>query len=316
MIPAPVHEDVVTLAKETVYTAQQINNLRETIMQNTKKPPTLQEMRVVLNSATALGLNPLYLITQILDGTIKTDFSMANEQKPELGKHLTGYQLNPLDPQNGTTCRLIYTAFHYRGAQIDVKYLGYGFRLPFNKVRLYETLAAYIFVNYVNRFQPITFSGQWITVTMHGYKMQVVDTCLVKKTPEGIQEDLDALLDQMDYRDKYAEFMQTEIGNVIHAVRLGETVYPPIYAECLQVLVEEMGLEVEPAGDPDSAGLQAFRWAITYPQGDFPIKKRLEREAWRYPGADVDYLLQDIIDHVDPLTFPTDENSEEHTQEG
>lgn len=293
-----IHTDAVTLAKETVYTAQQINTLRETIIQNTKKPPTLQEMRVVLSSATALGLNPLYLITQILDGTIKTDFSMANQQKPELGKHLTGYQLNPLDPQNGTTCRLLYTAFHYRGAQIDVKYLGYGFRLPFNKVRLYETLAAYIFVNYVNRFQPITFSGQWITVTMHGYKMQVVDTCLVKKTPEGIQEDLDALLDQMDYRDKYAEFMQIEIGNVIHAVRLGETVYPPIYAECLQALHEENWLQIETAGDQDSAGTISYRWGMVTDPGSIP-----HTTGWRYAGADIDYLVQDIVQTVDPLAF-------------
>ena len=301
-----IHTDVVTLAKETYYSTAEINTLRQTIMQHTKKPPTLQEMRTVLSSATALGLNPLYLISQILDGTIKTNFSMANEQKPELGKYITGYQLNPLDPQNGTGCRLLYTSFYYRGAQIDIKYLGYGFRLPFNKVRLYETLAAYIFVNYVNRFQPITFSGKWITVTMHGYKMQVVDTCLVKKTPEGIQEDLEYLLEKVDYQYNYAEFMHTHLGMVIHEIRLENSAYPPIYAECLQAMVEENGLQIDPAGDTDSAGLQALRWTINPQPGQI-----IEREVWNYPGADIDYLVQDIVQTVDPLTFQEDGDQED-----
>lgn len=125
-----------------------------------------------------------------------------------------------------------------------------------------------------------------------------MDTCLVKKRPEGIQEDLDTLLEQMDYRDNYAEFMQTETGNLIHAVRNGETAYPPIYAECLQALCEENMLQIQTAGEADSAGVFSYRWGMVDEVGS--IK---ENTKWHYPGADTDLLVQDIVKAVDPLAF-------------
>lgn len=77
-----------------------------------------------------------------------------------------------------------------------------------------------------------------------------------------------------------------------------ETAYPPIYAECLQALYEENRLQIETAGDPDSAGIFSYRWGMIADPGSFP-----QTSVWRYPGADTDLLVQDIVKTVDPLAF-------------